>query len=371
LRILLATPFYEPAWGGGGVARASSGLARALGRGGHEVLVVTTRWDDAHAEEEQAQGVRVRRFRSPRWLRERLFPWPVGLARFLATECGRIEAAHIAGHRNGFAAIAGRMLVRTRIPYVVQPHGTYPHHGSRTFAKRVVDLAFGAALIGRAAELVAVSHAEARELPRPAQVVPNGVDAVGTPGTGRVAGAPRILFVGSAAPQKRGHVFEGLLQRLPDATLDLVGRFGPAFRARFARFSSRALFRGVLGGDELASVYASASLLVHPAVGEAFGLAPFEAALAGTAAIVAGGHGCGEWFAKAGGCVVPPDDGEALAGAVRLRLNDRALAEREGAAVAGFARSELSWSAVARRLAELYEAIRGRAPSSAGTASRG
>ena len=37
----------------------------------------------------------------------------------------------------------------------------------------------------------------------------------------------------------------------------------------------------------------------------------------GTPAVVAGGHGCGEWFGRAGGCVVAPDDAAALAEAVR------------------------------------------------------
>jgi glycosyltransferase involved in cell wall biosynthesis len=126
----------------------------------------------------------------------------------------------------------------------------------------------------------------------------------------------------------------------------------------FAGFGSRVTFRGVLSGDTLAAAYASADVVVHPSVGEAFGLVPFEAALAGTAAVVAGGHGCGEWYALAGGCVVPPDDPAALAEAVGGRLRDRDLANREAGRVAAFARSRLTWAAAAAAYERVYEELR-------------
>ena len=104
--------------------------------------------------------------------------------------------------------------------------------------------------------------------------------------------------------------------------------------------------------------YAGADVVVHPAVGEAFGLVPFEAALAGTAAVVAGGHGCGEWYAHAGGCVIPPDDAAALAEAVGARLRDHELARHEARRVAAFARSRLTWAAAAAAYERVYEEIR-------------
>jgi glycosyltransferase involved in cell wall biosynthesis len=97
--------------------------------------------------------------------------------------------------------------------------------------------------------------------------------------------------------------------------------------------------------------------LIHPAVGEAFGLVPFEAALAGTAAVVAGGHGCGEWFGKAGGCVIAPDDPTALVHAVRARVQNPALAASEAEAVARFARLHLTWDQAALAVEELYREV--------------
>src|SRR5262245_42309667 len=75
LQILHVTPFYEPAWAYGGMARASSGLCRALARRGHAVTVATARFDREHAAEETLGGVRVCRLDGPGFLRRALVPW--------------------------------------------------------------------------------------------------------------------------------------------------------------------------------------------------------------------------------------------------------------------------------------------------------
>jgi glycosyltransferase involved in cell wall biosynthesis len=224
--------------------------------------------------------------------------------------------------------------------------------------KSLFDTVLGNRLVNEAGALIAVSVSEARDLPRPAQVIPNGVEECGTPPSKSAArDRPRLLFVGSDRPQKRGHLLVELLSRLPEVELELVGPFGPAFPRRFASMEGRVTFRGVRSGDDLAQSYAGADLLVHPAVGEAFGLVPFEAALAGTAAVVAGGHGCGEWYGRAGGCVVPQDDAAALADAVRARLRDRDLAAQEVLHVAEFTRSHLTWAAAARAFESAYQEL--------------
>jgi glycosyltransferase involved in cell wall biosynthesis len=147
-------------------------------------------------------------------------------------------------------------------------------------------------------------------------------------------------------------------------SLDLVGPVAARFLAGFGADAARVIRHGPLDDQLLASVLESADVLVHPAVGEAFGLVPFEASLAGIAAVVAGGHGCGEWFTRAGGCVVPPDEPGALLGAVGERLRDADLRKGESAAVAAFARRELTWPQVAARVAAQYDA------AASGTAAR-
>lgn len=356
MRILHVTPFYEPAWGYGGTARAAAALCRALAGLGHEVVVATALLDPAHPREERTASVHVRRL--PVLFRRRLVPWAPGLRRFLA-ELGPVDVAHLHGHRNGMAVTAAAALAEAGVPFVLQPHGSFPHHGQLRLAKRAFDRAWGGRVTRQARAWLAVSQAEAQDLPAPADVVGNGVEWRGAGARRAERGPSTVLFVGNDRPQKRGQALLALLEQLPAVRLDLVGVFAERFRRPFRRFGARVGFRGVLGGRPLADAYASADLLVHPAVGESFGLAPFEAALFGTPAVVSGGHGCGEWYARAGGCVVPPDDARALVQAVASRLSDGEARRREAGRVADFARRELCWPRVAAAVEGVYRRVLG------------
>jgi glycosyltransferase involved in cell wall biosynthesis len=341
------------------MARSSAALCRALARRGHQVTVTTALLDPGAPLEESRDGVRVRRFRGPDFLKARLVPWPRGLRAFLRQEMSSFDLAHLHGHRNGLAIVASQALRAARRPFVLMPHGTYPAHGQFPRTKAVFDRLFGDRIVEGAAVLLALSDGEARDLPRPARVIPNGVEPCGTAPASPPRPCPRLLFVGTDRPQKRAAVLSQVLSALPGVDLHLAGRFAPDFRDTFGAASERVTACGVLAGDALAAQYASADLVVHPAVGEAFGLVPFEAALAGTAAVVAGGHGCGEWFARAGGCVVPPDDTDALIAAVRARLQDPERARAEARAVAEFVRSHLTWDAAALALESVYAEVQG------------
>jgi glycosyltransferase involved in cell wall biosynthesis len=345
------------------MARASTALCRALARRGHAVTVATAAaaGGDAVGKDAAAEdrgGVRVVRFRGPALLARRLWPWAPGLGPWLDAEAGSIDLAHLHGHRSGLAWSAARRLARHGVPYVLQPHGTFPHHAQRRFLKRALDALGTGSVVERARALVAVSQAEARELPRPARVVPNGVEPCGDVAGVPKARDPRVLFVGTDRfLRKRVDALPGLIAALPEAELHVVGPLSRGFLARFGSDAARVRVLGVLAGDALARAYAAAHVLVHPAVGEAFGLVPFEAALHGTASVVAGGHGCGEWFSRAGGCVVPPDDPAALASAVAARLRDPALGAREAAEVARFARRELTWDRAAAEMEGVYREL--------------
>ena len=357
MRILHVSPFYEPFWAYGGMARSSAALCRALVRRGHDVRVATALLGPGPPLEECMDGVRVRRFTGPRLLCRFRIPWAWGLGDFLDEELRTVDVVHLHGHRNGLAVTASRALTAKHRPWVLVTAGTFPHHGQYRGVKAAFDMWAGRDVVERATALVAVSQSEARDLPRPALVIPNGVEACGDSPRVDLIGRRRILFVGSDRPQKRGHLLPALIAAVPNAELEVVGPVGAAFVRRFTALEGRVTFRGVLSGEALAGAYASADVLVHPAVGEAFGLVPFEAALGGTPAVVAGGHGCGEWYGLGGGCVVPPDDPVALADAVSRRLADPALGRHEANSVAAFVRSELTWDKAAERFERLYDDV--------------
>jgi glycosyltransferase involved in cell wall biosynthesis len=337
------------------MARAAASLCQALAERGHEVAVVTPRYDRSLPPQELRAGVRVHRLPSREPLERWLFPIGLGLGRFLGTPQAQADVVHLHGHRHGLAVAAARTLGSR--PWVLQPHGTLPTHGRLSRLKRLLDRVVGDRVVAGAQLLVAVSEAEARDLPLPGRVrvVPNGVALPGVAASGSPPRGPALLFVGNDSLQKRGRLLPGLLQALPDVSLLLVGRFGPAFVSRLRRFGNRARFLGALSGDELARAYAAATLLVHPAVDEAFGLVAFEAALLGTPAVVAGGHGCGEWFSRAGGCVVLADHLPSLVDAVRTRLEEPGVGRDEAHRVAAYAGRELTWARAAAAMEAVYE----------------
>ncbi len=365
MRLLHVAPFFEPAWERGGMARAASSLCRALALRGHEVTVLTSRPPGAPAEE-RLGTLRIERLESPPLFDRLLLPWAPGAAARLRGLAASADVAHVHGHRSGLAVAAAGVFAAAGVPYVLETHGTFPDHGQRVAAKRVFDRLAGERVVRHAAALVAKSRAEARDLPREACVVPNGVEMPPAAEAADSARAGRLIFVGNDRPQKRGLRLRALLRALPAARLDVVGPMGAGFRAAFGDVADRVRFLGVLAPERLAAAYAAACLLVQPAVGEAFGLAPFEAALCGTPAVVAGGHGCGEWFAAAGGASVPADDDGALLAAVRQRLDDPARGRAEAAAVAAFAAKNLTWPAAAAAIEAVYARI--AAPARRGVA---
>src|SRR5262245_22507948 len=352
MRLLHVAPFYEPAWERGGMARAAAGLARGLAALGHDVTVVTTRPRGTPAQE-QREGVRVIRWGVLPLLERHLIPWAPGMATRLTRLAREADLVHLHGHRTGLAAAAAKACALSGVPFVLQPHGTYPVHGQQVLAKWIYDRLAGDRVVAHAAAWVAVSEAEARDLPHPATVVRNGVSVPCAPAS-RTSSGCSLLFIGSDRLQKRGLRLVSLMAALPGVRLELVGPFGSLFRSAFEPMADRVTWSGILAPGELVAAYARADLVVQPAVAEAFGLVAFEAALCGTAAVVAGGHGSGEWFARAGGRVVPPDDAPALLEAVKERLADAELRRREAAAVAAFAARELTWEAAARSMEGVY-----------------
>ena len=347
------------------MARAAGELCQALAGLGHEVTVFTSSTAKA-VREERRGAVRVRRFPGPRWPAEWLVPFARGIEEAIAAEAGAFDLAHLHGHRSGIVRQAAAALRRAGVAWVLQPHGTFPHHGQQRLAKAVWD-AFGMEVVTRARALLALSDAEAGDLPAPAVVVGSGVSLPGVdqplgrraPAQRVAAARPRLLFIGSDAPQKRGRTLVDLMRALPEADLDLVGPMGRRFVDAFDALAGRLTVHGVLEDDALLTLLKSGDLLVHPAAGEAFGMVPFEASLAGTGVVVAGGHGCGEWFARAGGCVVPPDHPASLVREVRRRITDLALGRAEAAAVASFCGRELTWPQVAARVGAVYATVVG------------
>ena len=234
----------------------------------------------------------------------------------------------------GLVAVTLRAARRT--PFVLTVHGAdaYVLRGPLAIALRRL-------VLRRAAAVVPVSRdiAERLALP-PESAIPMGVDvdAIRAEVGARRPQPGRVLFVGRLAEKKGVDVLIDALGSVPGASLYLGGDgpLRPELEARAQRVlgEGRVVFLGRISRERVMQELASAAVFVIPSkiasdgdqegtpvvLGEAMaaGVPVVASALGGLAEHVADGQT---------GMLVPPGDGDALAGALRGLLDDPARAD--------------------------------------------
>jgi len=176
---------------------------------------------------------------------------------------------------------------------------------------------------------------------------------------------PFILIVGTLEPRKN-HV--GLLQaytllkgRHPHR-LVIAGGKGWLYEAIFREverlsLEERVLFLGYVPEEDLPALYNLADLFVFPSFYEGFGLPPLEAMACGTPVVVSDISSMPEVVGD-GALLVPPQDVEALAEAMKKGVSDASLREELRSKGLEQAR-RFSWSETAKRLLAIYKRVVG------------
>jgi glycosyltransferase involved in cell wall biosynthesis len=349
MKILVALTYYRPHISG--LTIYVERAARALAARGHEVLVLTSRYDRRLPLEEVRDGVRIRRV--PVLMRVSkgvIMPtigwWATRLARWadvLWLHLPQFDAAGI--------ALRGRLF---RKPVVLTYHCdvTLPPGWLNRVANQVVHLMDH--LAARLADVI-VSYTEdyARHSPylsrylAKVRVIPPPVE-IPVPDPERVAafrarwGLEGQVVIGMAARLAAEKGVEYLLEALPhilavypNARVLFAGPYrnvlGEEAYARrlaplFERYRDHWTFVGVLEPEEMAAFYASCDVVVLPSwnATESFGLVQVEAMLCGTPVVASDLPGVRVPTQTTGmGLTFPPRDSRALARAIL-----RVLAER-------------------------------------------
>ncbi|MDQ4076560.1 MAG: glycosyltransferase family 4 protein [Chloroflexota bacterium] len=235
--------------------------------------------------------------------------------------------------------------------------------------------------IRRADKIVAVSEHTKRDmvhllnfLPDQIDVVYPGVSEVYRPMGDEVALAQvrqryqlphdMILYVGTLEPRKGLDTLISAFGQLASTIhhdLVIAGKKGwytdPLFRrVKELGLEQRVYFTGYVADEALPMLYNQASLFVFPSRYEGFGLPPLEAMACGVPVVYSDVASLPEVVGEAG-LPVPPDDETALAAAILRVLSDETL--RETMRVRGLARAAtFTWEAAARRMSDIYEAMR-------------
>ena len=392
-RVLQVAPYFEGAWGYGGIPRVAAVLSAALARRGHRVTVCTTDACDSHTRlaDEGRSGSRLRPWKpragcagvevrvfpnlSNRLAYRRQFFQPIGMRGWLRDHARSFDVAHIHGHHHLPGAMAAAELRRAGVPYLVAPNGTAPRTGAQGLAKSAFDRTLGRNVLRGARGVIAVTEAEraqletlgvAREriaiLPNPLELAEfEGV--VAPPARPAQQGVRRVLYLGQLIPRKQVDVLVRAVAELPQAAqLEIAGDdggCGPALRELVRRLglSSRVRFAGLLRGRERLLALAAADVVAYAGRDEVFGLVPLESLLCGTPVVVADDCGCGEVVGRVGGgLAVPPGDPRALARAIAAILAEPAgwrAAAREAALAI---RQRFASDVVAALCEQVYEA---------------
>lgn len=279
----------------------------------------------------------------------------VRLARTLRADIVHTHLVHADVYGGLAARLRGTRLVSTKHnddPFRVGPF-RFVERGLSHLADRVVTITdalhrFTVERVGVPADKVETIHYGLDGVPEAWGVNPRD----GVPDSARV-----LLAIARLTDQKGIDVAIRALAELPHDTVLVVLGEGPERAAllRLAQELGLAQRVFLLGRvPDVGAWLGRATLLVHPARWEGFGLAVLEAMLAGLPVVATNVSALPELVVDGEtGLLVPPDDPRAIVSGV-----ERALAHPElGPAGLARARAEFSVAQMADRTATLYEAI--------------
>ncbi len=370
MRIVQVSPFFYPH--AGGVESHVRGLVREFVRLGHEVTVLTSRYDRHLPREEVFEGYRILRARNLGVLFNTPIDLDVGrLARSLDA-----DVVHLHYPPPLTSYFVTRALERRRVPMCLTYHcdlflpgvlgrliaGTYQRiFLPRTLRRvdRVVvhtrSYAITSAML-RGRELAIVPSAVDLERFRP------GIDASDLRGDLRLDGKRVIAFTGRLVEHKGIDVLLRALPLLPPDVVAVVVGTGPRLpnlvgQARRLGVGDRVRFCPAVSDENLPRFLALAEQFVFPSQNrlEGFGLAVAEAMAMGLPVVIADMPGVREVIAPGQeGLLVEPLIAADLAAKVRSLLDTPERERQMGIAGRRRAEERYALSTVAGELLSLY-----------------
>jgi glycogen(starch) synthase len=212
----------------------------------------------------------------------------------------------------------------------------------------------------------------------PTHVVHNAVDvgrtralaAADSPPSALSAEGPLVVFFGRVEIRKGvGTLIQAMLDVWadhPDAQLAMIGHdthsdhggwVSDQLRRRAGHRADRLHLLGAQPPEVLFPTVRAADVVALPSRWEAFGLAALEAMALGRACALTSGSGFAEFCRdEVDGLLVPPDDADALAGALLRLLGDSALRARLGASASTRAEG-FDATRMARGFAEVFAGL--------------
>lgn len=370
MRIVQVSPFFHPH--AGGVESHVRSLAREFARQGHDVTVVTSRYQSGLPRDERTEGYRVLRTRTLGVAFNT--PFDIGTSGVLRRLDADVVHLHYPPPLTSY--FATRTLQRKNVPVCMTYHcdlylagifggllaGLYQRVFLPPTLRRVGRIVVHTRSYGvtsamlRGRELAVIPSVVDLDWFRP------GLDTSGLRGDLRLEGKRVLAFTGRLVPHKGVDVILQALTELPDDVVLLVVGAGPRLGslvglARRLGVSERVRFCASVSDDDLPRYLALADLFVFPSQSrlEGFGLAVAEAMAVGLPVVIADMPGVREVIESGKeGLLAEPLLATDLAAKIRTLLDDPELARRMGAAGRRRAEERYGLPTVAHQLLSLY-----------------
>jgi glycogen(starch) synthase len=383
MRVVMLSWEYPP-FVVGGIAAHADGLARAMVRAGHDVVVLTLQRHDHGAsvapDDEVLEGVRVLRATADLpWLPDHDLVARMASANHqlvaLAARLGDWKPEVVHAH-DWLVAWAGDTLKSLwGVPLVATIHATERgRHGGHV--PPGMPAAINAVewwLTYQAREVIACSKFMVREvvsgfeLPiEKVHLVPNGVDPAGwrTDEAATATREPLVVAWGRVQYEKGFQVLvravAELRHSIPGLRCVIAGRgsYLPELQTQVDMEGVGDIvdLAGFVADDELRRILARAGCVIIPSLYEPFGIVALEGMAAGAPTIVARTGGLAEIVdGTGGGLLFEPGNHHDLAARISEVLGDPVLAESMRTTAARLIADHYSWDAIAASTVAVYD----------------
>lgn len=373
MRIVQVAPFFYPH--AGGVESYVRTLAREFARSGHEVSVVTSRYDRRLPVEEMLDGFRIVRSRSLGVL----FNTPIDVGTGRTVRGLSADVVHLHYPPPLTAYFATQALLDAPTPVCMTYHCDLFLAGAAGRALAAMyERAFLPPTLARVDRIVVHTQSygttSAMLRGRPLTIIPSvvdldrfrpGLDASAERARLDLVGKRVVGFTGRLVPHKGVDVLLQALRELPQDVCLLVVGSGPRLfdlraLARRVGIAERVRFCSGVSDEELPRYLSLADVFAFPSQNrlEGFGLAVAEAMATGLPVVVSDVPGVREVIEDGRqGLLVEPLLASDLARKVRTLLDDPAKARAMGDAGRRRAEERFGLGPITRQLLRLYEEL--------------